>query len=108
MTLETERLIIDPVRETDREDYFLNISHDKKVLETFICNYAESIEDFSIAPYVGRDDLFAVRLKEIQVDNAAQYLREMQSQSFRVVRTAGSTSSGFSSFGGWRRDGRRE
>ena len=32
----------------------------------------------------------AVRLKEIQVDNAAQYLREMQSQSFRVVRTAGS------------------
>ena len=64
MLLQTERLIIDPVRESDREDYFLNISHDKKVLETFICKYAETIDDLDISPYVGRDDVFAVRLKE--------------------------------------------
>ena len=30
--METERLIIDSVRETDKEDYFINISHDKRVL----------------------------------------------------------------------------
>ena len=35
-SLETERLILDPVKESDKEDYFINISHDKKVLETFI------------------------------------------------------------------------
>lgn len=33
MRLETERLIIDAVKEADKEDYFVNISHDKKVLE---------------------------------------------------------------------------
>ena len=62
--METERLIIDKVRETDREDYFNNISHDKKVLETFICTYAESLEDFDFSRYPGRDDLYAIRLKE--------------------------------------------
>ena len=36
MKLETERLIIDPVREEDKEDYFHNISHDSNVLETFV------------------------------------------------------------------------
>ena len=41
--METERLIIDPIRETDKADYFHNISHDKMVLETFICRYAESM-----------------------------------------------------------------
>ena len=35
--METERLILDSIRESDKEDYFINISHDKKVLETFIC-----------------------------------------------------------------------
>ena len=43
--METERLIIDSLRETDREDYFRNISHDRKVLETFICQYAENLEE---------------------------------------------------------------
>ncbi len=62
--METERLIIDEIRPTDREDYFFNISHDKKVLETFICRYAESLEDFDFSSYPGRDDLFAIRLKE--------------------------------------------
>lgn len=38
--METERLIIDQIKETDKEDYFINISHDKKVLETFICRSA--------------------------------------------------------------------
>jgi len=32
--LETERLIIDSLRETDKEAYFQNISHDRKVLES--------------------------------------------------------------------------
>lgn len=62
--METERLIIDRVRETDREEYFNNISHDKKVLETFVCRYAESLDTFDFSTYLGRDDLFAIRLKE--------------------------------------------
>ena len=44
LELETERLLLDPVRETDKEDCFINISHDKRVLETFICRYAETME----------------------------------------------------------------
>ena len=62
--METERLIIDQIRETDKEDYFINISHDKKVLETFICRYAETMEEFDFSSYPGRQDLFAIRLKE--------------------------------------------
>ncbi len=62
--METERLIIDRVRETDKADYFYNISHDRKVLETFVCRYAETLEDFDFSIYPGRDDLFAIRLKE--------------------------------------------
>ena len=62
--METERLIIDPVRESDKEDYFINISHDKKVLETFICRYAETLEAFDFSAYPGRNDIFAIRLKE--------------------------------------------
>ena len=62
--METERLILDSIQESDKEDYFINISHDKKVLETFICRYAETLEDFDFSSYPGRSDLFAVRLKE--------------------------------------------
>lgn len=62
--METERLIIDPIRAADKEDYFINISHDKKVLETFICRYADTLEDFDFSSYPGRQDLFAIRLKE--------------------------------------------
>lgn len=62
--METERLIIDRVRETDKADYFNSISHDRKVLETFVCRYAESLETFDFSTYPGRDDLFAIRLKE--------------------------------------------
>ena len=62
--METERLIIDQIKETDKEDYFINISHDKKVLETFICRYADTLEEFDFSSYPGRQDLFAIRLKE--------------------------------------------
>ncbi len=66
--METERLIIDPIRESDREDYFFNISHDKRVLETFICRYAETLEDFDFSSYLTayqeNNRLFAIRLKE--------------------------------------------
>ena len=62
--METERLIIDQIKETDKEDYFINISHDKKVLNTFICRYADSMEEFDFSSYPGREDLFAIRLKE--------------------------------------------
>ena len=62
--METERLILDRIKETDKEDYFNNISHDRKVLETFVCRYAESLETFDFSTYLGRDDLFAIRLKE--------------------------------------------
>lgn len=61
--METDRLILDRVKETDKEDYFNNISHDKKVLETFVCRYAESLDTFDFSSYPGRDDLFAIRLK---------------------------------------------
>ena len=62
--METERLILDSIKESDKEDYFINISHDKKVLETFICRYAETLENFDFSSYPGRTDLFAIRLKE--------------------------------------------
>ena len=62
--MKTERLIIDQIKETDKEDYFINISHDKKVLETFICRYADSLEEFDFSSYPGRQDLFAIRLKD--------------------------------------------
>ena len=64
--METERLIIDPIRETDHEAYFQNISHDRKVLETFICNYTEKTEDLDISRYVNNPALFAIRLKETE------------------------------------------
>lgn len=62
--METERLIIDRIKENDKEDYFYNISNDKKVLETFICKYVEKIEDFDFSPYLDNKTLFAIRLKE--------------------------------------------
>lgn len=62
--METKRLILDLIKESDKEDYFNNISHDQKVLETFICRYAETVEDFDFSSYPGRRDLFAIRLKE--------------------------------------------
>ena len=62
--METERLILDSIRESDKADYFHSISHDRKVLETFICRYAETLEDFDFSSYPGRQDLFAIRLKE--------------------------------------------
>ena len=64
MTVETERLIIDRIRESDREDYFLNISHDRKVLETFICRYAETADEVDMSSYVSNDKMFAIRMKE--------------------------------------------
>jgi len=66
--METERLILDSIRESDKEDYFFNISHDKRVLETFICRYAETLEDFDFSSYLTayqeNNRLFAIRLKE--------------------------------------------
>ena len=62
--METERLIIDALRETDKEAYFTNISHDKKVLESFICRYAESLDTFDFSGYLTNPGLYAIRLKE--------------------------------------------
>lgn len=62
--METERLILDAITEDDRADYFENISHDKKVLETFICKYAETEDEVDIGKYVSRSDILAIRLKE--------------------------------------------
>lgn len=62
--METERLIIDEIREMDKEDYFQNISHDKRVLETFICRYAETVKEFDFTPILANKALFAIRLKE--------------------------------------------
>ncbi len=63
MRVETERLVVDPLQASDKEDYFTNISHDKTVLETFVCRYAETLDDFDFAPYLTRDDIFAIRHK---------------------------------------------
>ena len=52
-----ERLIIDPIKETDKSDYFHNISHDRKVLETFICRYADTLEEFDFSSYPGRQSV---------------------------------------------------
>ena len=62
--METERLVIDALKESDKEDYFRNISHDRRVLETFICRYAERLEDFDFSGYLSHPNLFAIRLKE--------------------------------------------
>jgi len=62
--METERLIIDALRAEDKEDYFHNISHDDRVLETFICRRAEALDEFDFAPYLTNESLFAIRLKE--------------------------------------------
>lgn len=62
--METERLIIDEIKQTDKEDYFNNISHDRKVLETFVCRYAETIEEFDFSSYLNNKDIYAIRLKE--------------------------------------------
>ncbi|MBO6010823.1 MAG: GNAT family N-acetyltransferase [Oscillospiraceae bacterium] len=66
--METDRLIVDAVRESDGEDYFNNISHDEKVLETFMCRRVESLEDLDfpafLERYKDRETLFAIRLKE--------------------------------------------
>ena len=62
--METERLIIDPIREPDKLDYFHNISHDRKVLETFICKYTETPDELDISPYTVNEKMFAIRLKE--------------------------------------------
>ena len=65
-SLETERLIIDSLRETDKEAYFQNISHDRKVLETFICKYADNLEEFDFSGYLNNPALYAIRLKEAE------------------------------------------
>ncbi len=62
--METERLIIDRPRESDRADYFRCISHDRKVLETFVCRYAETPEELDLSSILANRGLFAIRLKE--------------------------------------------
>lgn len=63
MYVETERLIIDDLKPGDREDYFYNISHDKEVLKTFVCKYAEDLDTFDFDKYCTRSDIFAIREK---------------------------------------------
>ena len=62
--METKRIIIDEIKETDKLDFFLNIAHDKKVLETFMCNYEESIDDFDFSRYLTNKNIYAIRLKD--------------------------------------------
>ena len=62
--METERLRIDGLRPADKADYFACISHDRRVLETFICRYAETLDDLDFSAYLQKENLFAIRLKE--------------------------------------------
>ncbi len=61
--METERLILDSIKESDKEDYFINISHDRKVLETFVCRYAETLEEFDFSGCLNNQNLSAIRLR---------------------------------------------
>ena len=61
--MQTERLIIDKMKDSDKSDYFENITHDKKVLETFMCNYTENIDELNFLPYIENEKIFAIRLK---------------------------------------------
>lgn len=72
--METERLIIDSIRQTDKEAYFYNISHDRKMLETFVCKYAENLEEFDFSGYLTNPALFAIRLKETKGKEERVYL----------------------------------
>ena len=62
--METERLLIDAFCEEDKQAYFECVAHDKKVLKTFMCPYAETVSDFDFKRYMSDNDVFAVRLKE--------------------------------------------
>ncbi len=64
MRIKTERLIVDEIRPEDKENYFVNISHDMEVLKTFVCQYQDNIETFEFENYLGRKDLFAIREKK--------------------------------------------
>lgn len=63
VNIATNRLLINRLSSFDKEDYFINISHDKEVLKTFICTYVENINDFDFSKYLNREDIFAIRLK---------------------------------------------
>ena len=62
--METQRLLLDRITTDDRDDYFYNVSHDRKVLETFICNYAETPEEVDLTRYAANEKMFALRLKD--------------------------------------------
>ena len=62
--METERLTIDSVVPADKADYFHCISHDRKVLETFVCRYAKTPEELDFGPILANDRLFAIRRRE--------------------------------------------
>ena len=49
--MQTKRLIIDRIRITDREDYFRCIAHDRRVLQTFVCRYAETPDEVDLSSY---------------------------------------------------------
>ena len=59
----TERLEINRLTPGDKEDYFYSIANDKKVLETFVCNYVKSLDEFDFEPYL-KKDIYAIRLNE--------------------------------------------
>lgn len=62
--METSRLIIDHMSESDKLDYFINIAHDQKVLKTFMCRYEDNIDNFDFSKYITNENIFAIRLKE--------------------------------------------
>ena len=64
MKIETERLIIDTLKISDKRNYFKNISNDKKVLKTFMCSYEDDLDSFDFSKYVNRKDIFAIRRKD--------------------------------------------
>ena len=67
--IQTRRLVLDELRLSDKEAFFRNIAHDRTVLETFMCPYAETMEDLDFAPYLAHRDsgrLLAIRLKDTQ------------------------------------------
>ena len=64
MKIETKRLVIDNLKASDKENYFINISNDKEVLKTFMCSYESDLDSFDFKRYVNREDVFAIRKKD--------------------------------------------
>ena len=60
--MKTERLKIEKLNKEDKLGFFNNITHDKNVIKTFMCEYNEKIEELDFDKYLKIDNLFSIKL----------------------------------------------